>query len=201
MWLGNAGGEKLRIGSVSFEPLANGRSKFALRIDESRFGEYFLAMRPFRCLAGSSQHLCHFPYGGEREVALDDLAALEYQLLFMHKKPASVNLDPRNGLYWKLAADGERREWNGTLWVHEFHVRPEVQRRGIGRQLMDELARRAAAAGLRALTLETQNTNVAAIRFYRALGLSIEGIDVGYYSNDDLGPQGTVAVFMRRRLR
>ena len=106
-----------------------------------------------------------------------------------------------DGDEWVGVAIGERREWNGTLWVHEFHVRPEVQRRGIGRQLMDELARRAAAAGLRALTLETQNTNVAAIRFYRALGLSIEGIDVGYYSNDDLGPQGTVAVFMRRRLR
>lgn len=140
VWLANAGGEKLRIGSVSFEPLANGRSKFALRIDESRFGEYFLAMRPFRCLAGSSQHLCHFPYGGEREVALDDLAALEYQLLFMHKKPASVNLDPRNGLYWKLAADGERLV--GTLYDADMEpiIVPQGDRR---RPLTAEFLQRA----------------------------------------------------------
>jgi ribosomal protein S18 acetylase RimI-like enzyme len=101
---------------------------------------------------------------------------------------------------WVGVAVGERRDWNGTLWVHEFHVHPDYQRRGIGRWLMDTLAERAAAAKLRALALETQNTNVPAIRFYRALGLAIEGIDVGYYTNDDLGPDGTVAVFMRRRL-
>lgn len=112
--LSNAGGEKVRIGSVTFEPGANGRAKFAFRLDESRFGEYFLAMRPFRCLTGGAQHLCHFPYGSEREVALDDLTALEYQLMFMHKKPASVNLDSRNGLYWKLHVDGERLI--GTLY-------------------------------------------------------------------------------------
>ncbi len=106
-----------------------------------------------------------------------------------------------DGEAWVGVAIGERRDWNGTLWVHEFHVRPEMQRRGIGRGLMEELARRGAAAKLRALTLETQNTNVAAIRFYRALGLAVEGIDVGYYTNNDLGPEGTVAVFMRRRLR
>ena len=95
---------------------------------------------------------------------------------------------------------GERRDWNRTLWLHEFHVAPAYQRRGIGRRLMDELAERAAAAGLRAITLETQNTNVPAIRFYRAAGFAIEGVDVGYYTNDDQGPDGTVAVFMRRRL-
>lgn len=105
-----------------------------------------------------------------------------------------------DGAAWVGVAVAERRDWNGTLWVHEFHVAPGYQRRGIGRGLMDELAGRAVAAGLRAVALETQNTNVPAIRFYRAAGFAIEGVDVGYYTNDDLGPDGTVAVFMRRRL-
>lgn len=114
VWLANAAGEKLRIGSVKFMPAEGGRSRFAFTLDESRFGEYFLAMRPFRCLAGRTQHLCHFPYGGERVVSAEDLVALEYQLLFMHKRPAAVNLDSRNGLYWKLRAEGERLV--GTLY-------------------------------------------------------------------------------------
>lgn len=105
-----------------------------------------------------------------------------------------------DGDEWVGVAIGERRDWNRSLWVHEFHVAAGHQRQGIGRHLMEELARRAGATGLRALALETQNTNVPAIHFYRAVGLAIEGVDVGFYTNDDLGPDGTVAVFMRRRL-
>ena len=112
----------------------------------------------------------------------------------------AFTLGAYDGDTWVGVAVGERRDWNNTLWLHEFHIAAGHQRRGIGRRLMDELAERAAAAGLRAITLETQNTNVPAIRFYRAAGFAIEGVDVGFYTNDDLGPDGTVAVFMRRRL-
>ncbi|HQF69969.1 MAG TPA: GNAT family N-acetyltransferase [Promineifilum sp.] len=95
---------------------------------------------------------------------------------------------------------GEERAWNRSLWVGEFHVDAAYRRQGIGRRLMDEVARRGQAAGLRALVLETQNTNVDAIRFYRAAGLTLDGINVSHYTNDDLGPDGAVAVFMTRRL-
>lgn len=129
-----------------------------------------------------------FPYSAEELATYAALAEGEFAL------------GAYDGQAWVGVALGERRDWNRSLWVHEFHVWPDYQRQGIGRLMMDELARRAAAAGLRALSLETQNTNVPAIRFYRAVGLAIEGIDVGFYTNDDLGPDGTVAVFMRRRL-
>lgn len=140
VWLANPAGEKVRIGSVKFEPLANARASFTFRLDESRFGEYFLAMRPFRCLVGSTQNLCHFPYGGEREVSAGDLAPLEYQLMFLHKKPASVNLDPRDGLYWKLRADGDRLV--GTLYDADMEpiVVPGDDRR---RPLTEEFLQRA----------------------------------------------------------
>lgn len=95
---------------------------------------------------------------------------------------------------------GEERAWNRSLWVWEFHVDAAYQRRGIGRRLMDEMAARGRAAGLRALVLETQNTNVNAIRFYRAAGLTLDGLNLSHYTNDDLGPDGTVALFMTRRL-
>lgn len=94
----------------------------------------------------------------------------------------------------------EPQEWNKTLWVWEFHVAGTHRGKGIGRSLMEQLAAPAKNAGLRALICETQNTNVPAIRFYRAVGYRLEGVDVSYYTNEDMQPGRTVAVFMKRRL-
>lgn len=94
----------------------------------------------------------------------------------------------------------EPHEWNKSLWVWEFHVAETHQRRGLGRRLMEALADKATAAGLRIIVCETQNTNMPAINFYWAVGFAIEGVDVSYYTNDDLLPDREVAVFMKRRL-
>jgi ribosomal protein S18 acetylase RimI-like enzyme len=93
----------------------------------------------------------------------------------------------------------EPRDWNGSLWVWEFHVAPTHQRLGIGRRLMDEVAAKGAAADYRIIVCEAQNTNGDGIDAYRALGFGIEGIDLSYYSNTDY-PDGEVAVFMKRPL-
>lgn len=108
VWLSNAAGERVRIGTVHFTATAGGRTAFRFRLDETRFGEYFLAMRPFRCLAGPVQHLCHFPFGGENEISPADLTPLEYRLIFLHKKPGTLHLESRNGLLWRLRPEGER---------------------------------------------------------------------------------------------
>lgn len=94
----------------------------------------------------------------------------------------------------------EPRKWNRSLWIWEFHIDDEFQGQGVGRMLMEGLAEKARAAGLRIMVAEAQNTNVAAIAFYRKLGFAIEGLDVSYYSNKDMEPGGEVAVFMKRRL-
>jgi ribosomal protein S18 acetylase RimI-like enzyme len=93
----------------------------------------------------------------------------------------------------------EPHHWNRTLWVWEFHVAAGHRGQGIGRRLMETLAEKGRAAGLRAIVCETQNTNVPAIRFYRALGFSLQGVDLSYYTNEDV-EAGEVAVFMKRRL-
>jgi ribosomal protein S18 acetylase RimI-like enzyme len=93
----------------------------------------------------------------------------------------------------------EAQEWNRSLWVWEFHVAERRKGQGIGTVLMEDLARRARAAGLRIMICETQNTNVPAIRFYRRMGFTVEGIDLSYYTNDDW-PDGEIAVFMKRKL-
>ena len=114
VWLGNAAGERVAIGKLILTPVAADRWKFAFHLDEKLLGEYFLAMRPFRCLVGPRQAICHFPYGTRDEVTSEDWSALEYQLLFIHKPPAGLSLDARNGMFWKLKREGDRLV--GTLW-------------------------------------------------------------------------------------
>ena len=93
----------------------------------------------------------------------------------------------------------EPRLWNQSVWVAEFHVATTYRGQGIGRRLMDALAKRAVSAGLRTLVCETQNTNVPAIQAYRRLGFQLEGVDLSYYTNQDY-PAGEIALFMKRRL-
>jgi ribosomal protein S18 acetylase RimI-like enzyme len=173
--------------STAFTTLAGGYTTaevYRVRHEDGAAGAAFaLTLTP---LAGPRRYT--FPYSAEELAHYAALAEGEFAV------------GAYDGEAWVGVAVGERRDWNRSLWVHEFHVAPGHQRQGVGRRLMDTLAERATAAGLRAVALETQNTNVPAIRFYRAAGFVIEGVDVGYYTNDDLGPDGTVAVFMRRRL-
>jgi ribosomal protein S18 acetylase RimI-like enzyme len=93
----------------------------------------------------------------------------------------------------------ERRDWNRTLWIWEFCVDERFRGRSVGRRLMDVLAENARVAGYRAIGLEAQNTNVPAIRFYRAVGFEIDGLDLSYYTNHDV-TDGEVAMFMKRKL-
>jgi hypothetical protein len=102
--LSNAAQEKVVIGQVEFTPIANGRTRFRFELDAARFGDYFLAMRPFKCLVGATQRLCHFPYGNDDEIGPGDWSALEYQLMFLRTAPGAPHLNPRNGVYYRLEA-------------------------------------------------------------------------------------------------
>jgi ribosomal protein S18 acetylase RimI-like enzyme len=147
----------------------------------------------------------------ERTVISLELAALEppYVRHFEHE---SATLEAYGRVVkqgFSLGAYAEERligialaephRWNRSLWVHEFHVDAPHRGRGIGRQMMEALADRARAADLRVLVCETQNTNVPAIAFYRAVGFEMEGVDLSYYTNEDM-TQGEVAIFMKRKL-
>ena len=113
-------------------------------------------------------------------------------------------------LGWSLGAyDGRRpvglavvepRAWHKSVWVQELGVAASHRRRGIGRRLIAEISRRAGEAGYRVIVCETQTTNARAIDFYRAVGFRLEGVDVSYYSNEDL-ERGEVALFMKKRIR
>lgn len=112
----------------------------------------------------------------------------------------SYSLGAYDGRALVGVAIAEAHLWNQSLWMHEFHVAETHRGLGIGRRLMDRAVEKAKQAELRTIVCETQNTNVAAIRFYRGLGFRIEGIDISHYSNADY-PGGEMAIFMKRRLK
>lgn len=69
--------------------------------------------------------------------------------------------------------------------VTTLMVAPGSRRRGIGRRLMVELAKRAISAGSRHLTLEVRARNTAARELYSAFDLAPVGVRKGYYTDDD----------------
>lgn len=102
-----ADGTRLDIGKATFTATANGAA-VAVALDAPDFRDEFLSMRPFRCLPHEKEMWCHlaYPYATKSEVRIEDLADLEYALLFLHKPPAGYGIDAWNGLYFKLATDG-----------------------------------------------------------------------------------------------
>jgi hypothetical protein len=120
--LSNAAGESRVIGKVEFTPQGSA-TVFKVSIDPELFGEYFLAMRPFKCLTGGAQHLCHFPLTKVgNAITASDWQPLEYALMFIHKKPAALSLDSRNGLYYQL----ERTERGFKGRVFDVDMEPII---------------------------------------------------------------------------
>lgn len=78
-------------------------------------------------------------------------------------------------------AIGEAFPDEGLLRVWEFHVMAEFRRMGVGRALMQQVFASASLEQFGMIMLETQNTNVNAIRFYRELGFSVDAVDISHY--------------------
>ncbi len=68
-----------------------------------------------------------------------------------------------------------------ALW--DLRVDPEYRRRGVGRALFASAAEWAERQSCRWLKIETQNINVAACRFYAAMGARLGSLDRFAYPN------------------
>ena len=77
------------------------------------------------------------------------------------------------------------------LQIMQVVVAPDARRLGFGRALVEQVVRRARAAGVVTATLEVRAGNVAAIGLYGAMGFEVDGRRPGYY------PDGEDAVLMR----
>jgi GNAT superfamily N-acetyltransferase len=68
-----------------------------------------------------------------------------------------------------------------ALW--DIRVDPDYRRQGVGRALLQRAVNWSRRQGFRWLKIETQNTNVAACRFYESMGARLGGFDRFAYVN------------------
>ena len=73
-------------------------------------------------------------------------------------------------------------------------VCPQHRRKGVSKQLLNDLCRRVAASGAKRIFLEVREDNVAAIALYEQMSWKIVGRRKGYYKD------GVDALAMERRL-
>jgi ribosomal-protein-alanine N-acetyltransferase len=106
-----------------------------------------------------------------------------------------------NGHYYRIAVDDAGIAGYGGLavsspeesWVQNLAVRPDTQRRGVGRALLADLLGEARRRGTRKVLLEVATTNTVAQRLYLSAGFEPIGLRRGYYQ-----PSNTDALVMMR---
>jgi streptothricin acetyltransferase len=87
----------------------------------------------------------------------------------------------------------ELQEWNDTAWLANLMIDLDYRRQGLGRRLWHRGLDFAREAGVRAMMIETQNTNLAACKFYERMGCQLVGLNEVFYTND--GAATEIALF------
>ena len=75
------------------------------------------------------------------------------------------------------------RRWNGNAFIEDLSVDRAYRHCGIGKALMDAAFEWSREKGLQGVSLETQDNNVLAIRFYLKYGFHLGGIDTNVYTD------------------
>ncbi len=114
-------------------------------------------------------------YGGEGDINPLDPAEFEpphgrFFLVYVGDEPAAMG-------GWRRHGDDAE--------IRRMYVRPQFQRRGLARVLLDEIERTAAEAGFSRMILETGQAQPEAIELYRSAGYD----DIpafGFYADEEL---------------
>ncbi|HMQ70222.1 MAG TPA: GNAT family N-acetyltransferase [Ignavibacteria bacterium] len=93
----------------------------------------------------------------------------------------------------------EKREWNNSLRVEMIRVAKDHKRKGIGTLLLNELEKHTRSVNVRLIDIETQNTNVPAIDFYRKNGYEFAGLNMTLYDPEEVGED--IAVFLSKSIK
>ncbi len=75
------------------------------------------------------------------------------------------------------------KRWNGNAFIDDLTVDRIHRRHGIGKMLMDAAVRWGKEKELNGLSLETQDNNLLACRFYLKYGFKLGGIDTKVYTH------------------
>ena len=93
---------------IEIATLSGAATAYGMTLNDAAFSDHFLSMRPFRCIEGAEKTWCHVPYPYEiRRDVSTDLTDLEYDFLFVWKGKTDYGIDMWNGVYYRIAADGD----------------------------------------------------------------------------------------------
>lgn len=135
---------------------------------------------------------------------IDDLLPIEKDLFGAEAWTAPMFWNElAGGNYYLVATNGEGDVQGyaglavhvGDAWINNIAVRRDLQRRGIGRSLLEALLDEAHRQEARQVLLEVAAENVAAQRLYGGYGFEVIGVRRGYYQ-----PSNTDALVMQVRL-
>jgi ribosomal protein S18 acetylase RimI-like enzyme len=89
----------------------------------------------------------------------------------------------------------EIQEWNNSAQLINLMVDADYRGQGLGRRLWHRAVDFARQSDVRAILVETQNTNVAACRFYARMGCQLSGLHESFYDADPDETPDEVALF------
>jgi ribosomal protein S18 acetylase RimI-like enzyme len=93
----------------------------------------------------------------------------------------------------------EQHYWNNTAFLWTLMIDQDYRRQGLGQRLWHRAVEYARQCEVRAILIETQNTNPAACKFYLRLGCELVGLNEAFYTND--GYKTEIALFFAYNLR
>lgn len=102
-------GNRVEIGKVELKPAGDGFD-FTVNIEGGVFVELYMEDRNFKCLAEEAWHYCYLPYVTTGHIADGRYAELEHAAFFVRKRKNDVDLNPFNGIYYKIAKNGPTLE-------------------------------------------------------------------------------------------
>ncbi len=109
------------------------------------------------------------------EAALWGRAGLEQTLTTPHAGAAILFVEDQAAAYCLFSMVA------GECEILQIATAPSLQRRGIGRSLLQAVLAYAAEHGCGRTLLEVRRGNLAARRLYESLGFSVDGVRRGYY--------------------
>lgn len=122
------------------------------------------------------------------ECHLAALAEIEKACFHAPWSEAMLREELDKGIFLVAERDGQAVGYVGCQtvldegYITNVAVSPNCRRQGIGRALIEELARRARAQGLSFVTLEARASNASAIALYEGAGFGRVGVRKNFYT-------------------
>ncbi|MEP7289296.1 MAG: GNAT family N-acetyltransferase [Chloroflexota bacterium] len=91
--------------------------------------------------------------------------------------------------------DMEIQDWNDTVTLWTLMIDLDYRGQGLGRRLWSHALDFARQLEVRAIMIETQNTNPAACKFYARMGCQLVGLNEAFYSTTNDVAINEIALF------